>query len=170
MTSRWLITGTSRGLGRALAQAALEAGHRVVATARDPSQLRHLEARHGEAVRVAALDVTDPGARAWFWSKHPPFFGNGLGGIWTDLGEPERHPVDMYHELGPALKVHNIYDLLWAETVFNGFNAFRPNTRLFNLTRSGFAGLQRYGTATWSGSSSASSANWFSPRLPGRAG
>lgn len=64
MAPRWLITGTSRGLGRALAQAALEAGHRVVATARDPSQLRHLEARHGEAVRVVALDVTDPGGAA----------------------------------------------------------------------------------------------------------
>lgn len=64
MASRWLITGTSRGLGRALAQAALEAGHRVVATARDASQLRHLEARHGGAVRVVALDVTDPDGAA----------------------------------------------------------------------------------------------------------
>lgn len=60
MMQRWLITGSSRGLGRALAQAALEAGHRVVATAREPSQLQELAERHGDAVRAVALDVTDP--------------------------------------------------------------------------------------------------------------
>ncbi|WP_454832535.1 oxidoreductase [Pseudoxanthomonas wuyuanensis] len=60
MTSRWLITGSSRGLGRALAEAVLEAGHRLIATARDPSQLRDLESRYGAAVRTVALDVTDP--------------------------------------------------------------------------------------------------------------
>lgn len=62
MTQRWLITGSSRGLGRALTQAALHAGHRVVATARDPSQLQDLVERHGDAVRAVALDVTDPAA------------------------------------------------------------------------------------------------------------
>jgi alpha-glucosidase (family GH31 glycosyl hydrolase) len=97
------------------------------------------------------LDITHPEAREWFWGKHPGFFGNELAGIWTDLGEPERHPLDMQHVLGSTAKVHNIYNLLWAETDFNGFNNFRPDQRLFNLTRSGFAGIQRYGVATWSG-------------------
>ncbi|MDG2518639.1 oxidoreductase [Lysobacter soli] len=60
MTQRWLITGSSRGLGRALVEAALEAGHRVIATARDPSQLNDVVARYGDAVRAVALDVTDP--------------------------------------------------------------------------------------------------------------
>lgn len=59
MSQRWLITGSSRGLGRALAEAVLEAGHRLVATARDPSTLNDLVQRYGDAVRVAALDVTD---------------------------------------------------------------------------------------------------------------
>ncbi|MGN6739665.1 oxidoreductase [Dyella sp.] len=59
MSQRWLITGCSRGLGRALAEAVLEAGHRLVATARDPSTLNDLVQRYGDAVRVAALDVTD---------------------------------------------------------------------------------------------------------------
>ena len=97
------------------------------------------------------LDVTKPSARSWWWSKHPPFFGSQLAGLWTDLGEPERHPDDMVHYLGSTAKVHNIYSLLWARTVFEGFNQFRPNQRLFNLTRSGYAGIQRYGVATWSG-------------------
>jgi len=97
------------------------------------------------------LDMTHPGARQWWWDLHPPFFGNQLAGLWTDLGEPERHPDDMVHALGSTAKVHNIYNLLWAETIFNGFSRFRPNQRLFNLTRSGFAGSQRYGSIPWSG-------------------
>lgn len=62
MSSRWLITGSSRGLGRALSEAVLQAGHRLIATARDPAQLADLSARHGDAVRTVALDVTDPAA------------------------------------------------------------------------------------------------------------
>src|SRR5277367_2269645 len=58
-TQVWLITGSSRGLGRALAEAVLAAGHRLVATARDPKQLAELVERHGDRVRAVALDVTD---------------------------------------------------------------------------------------------------------------
>jgi NAD(P)-dependent dehydrogenase (short-subunit alcohol dehydrogenase family) len=53
----WLITGSSRGLGRAFSEAVLHAGHRVVATARNPEQLADLEERFGDCVRTAALDV-----------------------------------------------------------------------------------------------------------------
>jgi NAD(P)-dependent dehydrogenase (short-subunit alcohol dehydrogenase family) len=60
MQQRWLITGSSRGLGRAFAEAVLDAGHLLVATAREPSQLDDLVTRHGNSVRTAALDVTDP--------------------------------------------------------------------------------------------------------------
>jgi NAD(P)-dependent dehydrogenase (short-subunit alcohol dehydrogenase family) len=60
MSKVWLITGTSRGLGRQLAETALAAGHRVVATARRPSQLGDLAAAYGDRVRTVALDVTDP--------------------------------------------------------------------------------------------------------------
>src|SRR5712671_1208341 len=55
----WLITGSSRGLGRAFAQAAVEAGHRVVATARSPLQLNDLVSRYGDRVRALVLDVTN---------------------------------------------------------------------------------------------------------------
>jgi NAD(P)-dependent dehydrogenase (short-subunit alcohol dehydrogenase family) len=64
MSQRWLITGSSRGIGRALAEAVLDAGHHLVATARDPSTLDDLKRRHGDAVRLVALDVTDPVAAA----------------------------------------------------------------------------------------------------------
>ncbi len=60
MTQVWLITGSSRGLGRALAEAVLSAGGKLVATARDPAQLDDLAERYGHQVHPFALDVTDP--------------------------------------------------------------------------------------------------------------
>lgn len=62
MSKVWLITGSSRGLGRRLAEAVLAAGDRLVATARDPAQLAGLVAQYGERVRTLALDVTDEAA------------------------------------------------------------------------------------------------------------
>jgi NAD(P)-dependent dehydrogenase (short-subunit alcohol dehydrogenase family) len=64
MTQTWFITGSSRGLGRALTVAALRAGNRVAATARRPEQLDDLVTRWGERILPLRLDVTDPeGAR-----------------------------------------------------------------------------------------------------------
>jgi NAD(P)-dependent dehydrogenase (short-subunit alcohol dehydrogenase family) len=60
----WLITGSSRGLGRALAEAVLAAGHSLIATARNPKQLSELVDRYGDRVRAVALDVTDERAAA----------------------------------------------------------------------------------------------------------
>lgn len=62
MSQRWLITGCSRGLGRALSEAVLHAGHRLVATGRERAQLADLAERYGDTIRTAALDVTDPDA------------------------------------------------------------------------------------------------------------
>ncbi len=62
MSKVWLITGSSRGLGRELARAVLDAGHRLVATARKADDLRDLAARYEGAVRPVALDVTDAAA------------------------------------------------------------------------------------------------------------
>lgn len=59
MSKVWLITGSSRGLGRALANAVLEAGEKLVATARDPAQLADLVDAYGSRVLALALDVTD---------------------------------------------------------------------------------------------------------------
>ena len=100
---------------------------------------------------VALLDVTDPAARDWWWRQHPPFMGEEMAGFWTDLGEPERHPTDMHHHLGPRDKIHNVYNHLWAQTLFRGWHDWRDNQRIFNLTRSASAGTQRYNPTLWSG-------------------
>jgi NAD(P)-dependent dehydrogenase (short-subunit alcohol dehydrogenase family) len=55
----WFITGTSRGFGREWAQAALERGDKVAATARNVSTLDDLVEKYGDAVLPLALDVTD---------------------------------------------------------------------------------------------------------------
>src|SRR5262245_45177211 len=58
-TQTWFITGSSRGFGRALTIAALEAGDQVVATARKPEQLDDVVQQYGDRVLPVALDVTD---------------------------------------------------------------------------------------------------------------
>lgn len=59
MAKVFLVTGSSRGLGRQIAEKALAAGHEVVATARTPEQLSDLVERYGTRVRAVRLDVTD---------------------------------------------------------------------------------------------------------------
>ncbi|EFG74119.1 oxidoreductase, short chain dehydrogenase/reductase family protein [Mycobacterium parascrofulaceum ATCC BAA-614] len=58
--STWLITGCSTGLGRALAEAVIAAGHNAVVTARDVAKVADLASAAPERVLPAALDVTDP--------------------------------------------------------------------------------------------------------------
>jgi NAD(P)-dependent dehydrogenase (short-subunit alcohol dehydrogenase family) len=59
MSKVWLITGSSRGLGREFVQAALEAGHKVAATARQVSDLFEIQQKYGDQVLPLALDVTN---------------------------------------------------------------------------------------------------------------
>src|ERR1700744_2390645 len=59
MSKVWLITGSSRGLGRAFTEAILEAGDCVVAAARNPEQLADLKQKYGEKIRTVVLDVTN---------------------------------------------------------------------------------------------------------------
>ncbi|BAN33467.1 SDR family NAD(P)-dependent oxidoreductase [Mycobacterium avium subsp. hominissuis] len=62
MPKTWFITGSSRGLGRALTTAVLDRGDQVVATARRPAQLDELVDRYGPRIRACELDVTDRAA------------------------------------------------------------------------------------------------------------
>jgi NAD(P)-dependent dehydrogenase (short-subunit alcohol dehydrogenase family) len=60
----WLVTGSSRGLGRAIVEAGLAAGNKVLATARGVESLADLPGRYGDQVKPFALDVTDEAAAA----------------------------------------------------------------------------------------------------------
>jgi NAD(P)-dependent dehydrogenase (short-subunit alcohol dehydrogenase family) len=64
MSKVWMITGASRGIGLALARATLEAGHRVVATARNPEQVESALPGYGERLLALMLDLTKAGQAA----------------------------------------------------------------------------------------------------------
>jgi oligosaccharide 4-alpha-D-glucosyltransferase len=97
------------------------------------------------------LDLTNPQAKDWMWGFYKSRIDEGIGGWWCDLGEPEIHPLVLKHAEGEALKVHNRYSLHWAQMIFDKYQEVYPGTRVFNLIRSGYAGMQRYGTFPWSG-------------------
>lgn len=59
MSKVWFVTGSSRGLGRSITEAALKKGDRVVATARNPQKLGDLVKQYGDQIYPMALDVTD---------------------------------------------------------------------------------------------------------------
>ena len=57
MAQLWLVTGSSRGLGRAIVEAGLAAGNKVLATARGTESLADLSERYGDQVKLFALEV-----------------------------------------------------------------------------------------------------------------
>ncbi|MFE4967079.1 SDR family NAD(P)-dependent oxidoreductase [Streptomyces sp. NPDC056660] len=100
MSKVWFITGTSRGLGRAFAESALERGDKVVATARNAASLDGLVAKYGDdAVLPVALDVTDKAAVAAAVAAAQEKFGRldvvvnnagyGLFGMIEEIGEQQ---------------------------------------------------------------------------------
>jgi NAD(P)-dependent dehydrogenase (short-subunit alcohol dehydrogenase family) len=62
MSQVWLVTGSSRGLGRAIVEASLAAGNKVMATARNTESLNDLSDRYGNQVKLFAFDVIDESA------------------------------------------------------------------------------------------------------------
>jgi oligosaccharide 4-alpha-D-glucosyltransferase len=97
------------------------------------------------------IDIFKPEARDWFWQKYKKQIDMGIAAWWGDLGEPESHPADIRHVNGKADEVHNIFGHYWDKMLFEKYAENYPNTRLFHLQRSGFAGSQRYAAYPWTG-------------------
>jgi len=106
-------------------------------------------------------DAYAPGARKLFWQQiYEHYYPLGIDAWWMDASEPNvLDCTDMDYRkslcgptaLGPAAEYFNTYALMNAEAIYQGQRNVAPDKRVFLLTRSGFAGLQRYSTATWSG-------------------
>lgn len=106
-------------------------------------------------------DAYDAGARKLFWKQmYDHLFPLGVDAWWMDASEPNIHDcTDMDYRkkmagptaLGPATQYFNAYALMNAEAIYNGQRSVDPDRRVFLLTRNGFAGLQKYSTASWSG-------------------
>ena len=89
----WLITGSSRGFGLALAHAVLASGDRLVATARQPAQLDELVQQYGDRVLPLALDVTDAGAAVNVVEQAVDRFGS-LDVVVNNAGYANSAPIE----------------------------------------------------------------------------
>ncbi|KJY41956.1 glycosyl hydrolase, partial [Streptomyces sp. NRRL B-1568] len=107
-------------------------------------------------------DFTDPKARAWWGGLYAERLAQGFSGFWHDMNEPVSFaafgdptlPRSARHVLegrgGDHREAHNVYGLTMARAGYEGLGALRPGERPFVFSRSGWAGMQRYG-GTWSG-------------------
>jgi alpha-D-xyloside xylohydrolase len=106
-------------------------------------------------------DAFSPGARKLFWEQiKDNYYEKGIDAWWLDATEPDilsnasiEYRKELMHPtaLGPATQYFNAYALQNAKGIYEGQRSLNNNERVFILTRSGFAGIQRYGAVTWSG-------------------
>ncbi|WEH32404.1 glycoside hydrolase family 31 protein [Streptomyces sp. AM 4-1-1] len=107
-------------------------------------------------------DFTDPEVREWWGSLYAERLAQGFSGVWHDMNEPVSFaafgdptlPRSARHSLegrgGDHREAHNVYGLTMARAGYEGLARLRPDERPFLFSRSGWAGMQRYG-GTWSG-------------------
>jgi alpha-D-xyloside xylohydrolase len=106
---------------------------------------------------VRVYDPYNPTARDIFWKYlNKGLFSLGIDGWWLDSSEPDHldfKPSDMDNKtfLGSFRKVRNAFPLMTVGGVYDHQRSVSDSKRVFILTRSAFAGQQRYGAHTWSG-------------------
>lgn len=122
----------------------------------------------GPGYKNGFYDAYDPEARKVFWRQMDEKLYTGLGkkvdAWWMDASEPNvRDCTPMWYRkalcgptaLGTSTEYFNAYSLVNADAIYHGqrgvWKGKKDEPRVFLLTRSGFAGEQRYSTATWSG-------------------
>ena len=106
-------------------------------------------------------DAFNPDAAKDFWSLvYKNLYRKGVDAFWMDAPEPDIHSnlnIEQRKELmypnalGSATKYFNAYPLVNAKAVYEGQRSVAPGKRIFTLTRSAYAGSQRYAAAVWSG-------------------
>lgn len=125
-------------------------------------------------------DAYSEGGRQMFWRQMDKNlyskYGRKIDAWWMDASEPNLRdclPMDYFkwlltpNALGSSTEYLNAYALVNADAIYNGQRKIDPDKRVFLLTRNGFAGLQRYSTATWSGDIGTS---WIDMRMQMPAG
>ncbi|MEU0249568.1 glycoside hydrolase family 31 protein [Streptomyces sp. NPDC006235] len=107
-------------------------------------------------------DFTHARVRAWWGGLYEERLAQGFSGFWHDMNEPTSFaafgestlPRSARHSLegrgGDHREAHNVYALCMARAGFEGLRKLAPEERPFLFSRSGWAGMQRYG-GTWSG-------------------
>ncbi len=111
---------------------------------------------------VKPYDVYNPAARDIYWNYlNKGIFSLGMDGWWMDSSEPDHMAFkptdfDIKTYLGSFRKVRNAFPLMTVGGLYDHQRAASSDKRVFILTRSAFAGQQRYGANTWSGDVTAS--------------
>lgn len=103
-------------------------------------------------------DFTNPKAREWWAEKFKVYTGLGVEGYWNDMNEiatwgqslPENIEFDFEGNKATSRRGRNVYGMQMARSTYEGAKKHMNGKRPFNLTRSGFAGIQRY-AAMWTG-------------------
>jgi alpha-D-xyloside xylohydrolase len=118
----------------------------------------------GPGYRYTFYDAFNAEAGRLFWDQvNTALFSKGVDAWWMDATEPDLSPTPTLETqktrvnptaLGPGSRVLNAYALYNSRAVYEGQRRQSPEQRVFILTRSGFAGQQRYAAATWSGDTS----------------
>lgn len=102
------------------------------------------------------VDFTNPAVADWWGALQQKPVDDGVKGFWTDMGEPAWSNVEstgrlqMKHHAGMHDEIHNVYGFTWDKIVTKEFEKRNPGQRIFQMTRAGYAGMQRY-TFGWSG-------------------
>jgi alpha-D-xyloside xylohydrolase len=109
---------------------------------------------HGKSLGVAFYDSTDDRARDFLWDKlRDNYVAHGIETFWLDACEPEIYPEqhgNLVFAAGPGREVANLYPREHARGIFEHMRA-EGHDAVISLTRSAWAGSQRYGAALWSG-------------------
>jgi alpha-glucosidase len=103
-------------------------------------------------------DFTNPKAREWWKDQIEEYINVGVTGLWNDMNEiatwgnmlPENIEMDFEGNKTSIRQGRNIYGMQMARSSYEGAKTWMKNHRPFNLTRSGFSGIQRY-SAVWTG-------------------
>lgn len=104
------------------------------------------------------VDFTKPEAADYWGKLQQKVVDQGVDGFWTDMGEPAWSNLDapdrlfMKHHAGPHAEIHNVYGHTWDRLVTAQWRKRNGNRRIFQMTRSAYAGMQRF-TFGWSGDS-----------------
>ena len=110
------------------------------------------------ALAMAAYDPTNPEARKYYWElMDKALFKIGVDAWWLDTTEPETEGQEESLMLGHKLfigsgdRYANLFPLMTTRAVYEGQRGASDQKRVFILSRSAFAGSQRYGVTAWSG-------------------
>ena len=160
MSKVWFITGTSKGFGRIWAEAALERGDRVVATARNASTLTDLVERYGDNVLALKLDVTDKAAVEAAVARAHEHFGRldvvvnnagyGLFGMVEEVSEADARAqleTNLFGALWvtqaalPIMREQRSGHIIQVSSI-GGVNAF-PMVGLYHASKWGLEGMSQ---------------------------